>query len=83
MRELRSGGIQRLIQQDLLRRIRDVIVAADDVRDGHVDVVDHHRQMVGGVAIGAQNHERLDVLVVELDRAVYQVGKRGLAVRAL
>ena len=33
--------------------------------------------------VGAQDHEALDVLVVELDRAVHAVGERGLSRRHL
>ena len=35
-----TGSLERLVDQDLPRRVREVVVAADDVGDEHVDVVD-------------------------------------------
>ena len=60
VREPRGRGAERLVQQHLLGRVRNVIVAAHDVRDRHVDVVDHDREVVGRVTIGAQHDEVLD-----------------------
>jgi hypothetical protein len=37
---------------DLPRSVVDVIVAADDVRDPHVEVVDHDAEIVGRRAVG-------------------------------
>ena len=83
MRERRRRASERLIEQDLLRRVRDVIVAADDMRDPHVDVVDDDREVVGGLGVGAQDDEVFDHRVREFDRAVHQVGEAGLALRHL
>ena len=79
VRELRRRRAERLVEQHLLRRVRDVIVAADDVRDRHVDVVDDDRQVIGRMAVGAEDDEALDVLVVELDRPVHEIGERRLS----
>ena len=70
-----GGGVlpKRLIQQHLLRRVGDVIVAADDVGDLHVDVVGDDRQVIGRLAVGPQNDEVLDLGVVELDRPVDEI----------
>ena len=70
------GRAERLEQQHLLRRVRDVIVAAHDVRDLHVEVVGDDGEVVGRVAVGAQDDEVLDVGVVERDRAVHEIGER-------
>ena len=59
-----SGFAQRAEDVDLPRRVVDVVVAADHVRDVHVEVVDHHAEVVGRHAVGAQQHE-----VVELARS--------------
>ena len=59
VRELRHRRAERLVQQHLLRRVRDVIVAADHVGDRHVDVVDDDREVVGRVAVGAQDRRSL------------------------
>ena len=34
---------------------------------------DDHRQVIGRMAVGAQDDEVLDVLVVELDRPVHEI----------
>ena len=51
-------------------------VAADHVRDGHVHVVHDDGQVVGGVTVGAQDHEILDGRAVEGDGAVDGVVER-------
>ncbi len=81
MREARHRRPERLVEQHLLRRVRDVVVAADDVGDAHVDVVDDDRQVVGRVAVRPQHDEVLDHRVVELDPPVHHVVVRGGAGR--
>ena len=78
MRERRNRPAERLIQQHVLGRVRDVIVAAHHVRDLHVDVVDDDRQVIGGLAVRPQDHEVFDVRIVECDRAVDEIVERGL-----
>ena len=41
-------------------RVRDVVLAAHDVRDAHVAVVDRHREVVERAAVRALDHEVLD-----------------------
>ena len=43
---------------DVERHVGEVIVAADDVGDAEVEVVHRARPVVGGAAVGAQDHER-------------------------
>ena len=78
--ELRHIGVQRAIQQDLLRRIRDVIVAAHHERNAHRDVVTHHGHVVHGRTVGTEDDEVLDVLVREGDALVHQIMPLGIAV---
>ena len=52
---------------DLLRRVRDVVLAADDVRDPVPDVLHRRGEVVGRPAVGADEHEVLDRLVRDLD----------------
>ena len=59
-----------------------MIVAADDVGDGHVVVVDHDREHVGRRAVGAQQHEVVEVLVLPDDAALDLILDHGLAGRA-
>ena len=52
MRETRRLGAERAIKLDVLGRIREMIFAADDVADLHLDVVDHVDEMKNPRAIG-------------------------------
>ena len=63
-------------------RVGQVVVAADDVGDAHVVVVDDDREHVGRRAVGAQEDEVVEVLVLEDDAALHLVLDHGLAGRA-
>ena len=52
---------------DLRRRVRDVVVAADHVRDPVEHVLDRRGEVVGRASVGADDHEVGEVLVLELD----------------
>ncbi len=71
--ELGNRRLEGLVEQELLGRIRDVIVAAHDVRDPHLDIVGDDRQVVRGMAVRSQEDEVFDVCAIELDRAVHEV----------
>ena len=79
--ELGCRDAERLEQQHVLRRVRDVIVPAHHVRDGHVEIVGDHRQVVCGMAIRAQDDEVLDVRVFEADGPVHEIGEARRPVR--
>ena len=73
---------ERLVAEDLLRRVRQVVVAADDVADAHGDVVDDHAEVVGRGAVGAHEDPVVELPVVEGHRAVDEVvDHRGAVVR--
>ena len=61
VRKLRQRGANRPINQDLLGRVRDVIVAANHVRNRHLDVVGHDGEVIGGMTVRSENDEILDV----------------------
>ena len=71
----------RAIEQHLFRRVGEVVGAANDVGDAHVDVVDDDAQLVGGhaplfgVFAGAQEDEVFDFGVVEFAVAEDGVGE--------
>ena len=44
-----------------------MIVAADDVRDPHVEVVDDDAEVVGRRAVGTRDHEIVELGVGDLD----------------
>jgi hypothetical protein len=63
----------------LAGRVGEVVVATNDVSDGHVVVVDHHRQHIGRRAVGAQQHQVVEVLVLPGDAALHLVLDHCLA----
>ena len=69
----RHRSAERVKQQHVLGRVRNVIVTADDVRDPHVDVIDHDRQVIERMAIGSDDDEVFKVGAVELDPPMHDV----------
>src|SRR5207245_1060657 len=51
---------ERAKEKDVLRRVRQMIVATRNVSDLRVDVVDHNREVVRRIAVGAQKDEVID-----------------------
>ena len=68
---LRGIGAEGLRQTAVECLVRKVILAADDVCDPEVDVVDDGGQVVGRAAVRAQ--ERWVVLAPEVDRSLILV----------
>ena len=79
MRHDRYIPAERLVDLLLPRAIGEMIVAADDVGHVHVVVVDHDGEHVGRVAVGAKQHEIVEVLVLPHDPALHLVLDHGLA----
>ena len=73
MRVQRRLDAERAQHVDLARRVVDVVVAADHVRDLHVVVVDDDAEVVGGRAVGARDDQVVELAAVERDRAVHHV----------
>ena len=72
-------GAERLEDEDLLRRVRDVVVAADDVRDPVEPVLDRRGEVVRRSAVRAHQDEILELLVRELDPPLDRVVPAGRA----
>ncbi len=72
-----QGGAERAQDVDLARRVVDVVVAAQDVGDAHVPVVDHDAEVVGGGAVRARDDQIVEFAVVEADRALDHVVPGG------
>ena len=68
MREVRRRGTERAEQQQLAGRVGQVVVAADDVRDAHVAVVDDRGEVVAGDAVRAHDDEVADRVLPDDDR---------------
>ena len=67
------GEPEGLVDEDLLGRVGQVVVAADHVRDAHVRVVAHHGEVVGGAPVGAHDDHVVHGLCGEAHVAVHRV----------
>ena len=70
---------ERVVDLLLAGGVDQMVVAADDVGDGHVVVVDHDGEHVGRRAVAAQQHEIVEVLVLPDHAALHLVLDHGLA----
>ncbi len=70
---------QRIVDLLLARGVDQVVVAADDVGDAHVVIVDHDGEHVGRIAIATQQHEVVEVLVLPDHAALDLILDHGLA----
>ena len=68
---------ERLEDPDLLRRVRDVVVAPENVRDPVEPVLDRRGEVVGRPPVGANGDEILELLARVLDPAADQVVPGG------
>ena len=66
---------ERLKQKHVFRGVRDVVVSSNHMRNLHLHVVYDDREMVGGVAVRAEQHEVFNAGRIELDWAVDRVDK--------
>ena len=71
--ELGDGEAQGLVEQDLLGRVRDVVVAPEDMGDPEVGVVDDAGEIVGRRAVGLDEDLVLVGFGLERDEAVDHV----------
>src|SRR5699024_870532 len=74
--ELGRLDIERAIDIDLARRVVDVIVAADDQVDAHVEIVDDYGKVVGRRTIGAHDHQIVELAVGHLDGPAHAIAKQ-------
>ena len=57
MRVARHAVAERALERDVARRVVEVLLAAQHVRDAHPLVVHHHAQVIGREAVALQDHE--------------------------
>ena len=69
VRELRDRRAERPEERDVLGRVGEVVVAADDVRDPHVGVVHADAEVVERMAVGAHEDEVVEGVGRKLDAA--------------
>ena len=77
----RCGAVQRLRQGELEAGVGEVVLAADDVADAEVEVVDDRGEEVGGGAVLAADDGVAEGRELDLDGAADQVGEGDRAVR--
>ena len=70
---------QRLIDLQMLGHAEQPFLPADDVGDPHQVIVHHHRQVIGGKAVGFQQHLIVYLFVLNTDGAAHQVFEHRLA----
>src|SRR5436853_1289838 len=51
--------------RDLSRRIGQMIVASNDMGNAHERVIDHNREIVGRIAVGTQDNQVVQEVVLE------------------
>ncbi len=71
--EARRRDPQGLVEQDLLVRVGEVVLAPNDVGDAHFHVIADDHVVIEGRGVGAQQREVLDVPVTALLGAVHLV----------
>ena len=75
MRKLGQWMIQCLVDQDLLWRIRKMIITANHMRDLHECIIDHYGIVIRRPAIGTQQYGIADYIAQEFHRTVNNVVK--------
>ena len=79
VRVARRRRAERLEHEQLLRRVREVVLAAHDVRDAGVEVVDRDGEVVEDRAVRACDHRVVHVDVLEARLAADHVVDDRLA----
>ncbi len=82
-RQMRKGGRrkpERLVQQNLPRRVRDVILSSNHVRHLHQRIVDDHGEVVRRTAVGAHDHRIADDVGLKADLASNRVREDDVAI---
>ena len=74
---------QRLLEQDMLGRVGQMLLATDDVRDLHERVIDDDCEMVGREAVGLSNDEILQLTGSETDFPEHDILHHDLPIRNL
>src|SRR3954463_9540271 len=79
MREPGRREAERLVEQNLTRRIRQMILAPDHLRHLHQGIVDHHREVVRGCAVAAKDDRIADDVPRESHLAADDIREHDVA----
>src|SRR5262245_38529406 len=70
---------ERLKDRHLSRRIGEVIISTYDMRYVHERIVHDDRKVIGGIAVGPQNDQIVQYIVLEHDLPLDEIIHHGLA----
>ena len=74
MRELWERDAERLEEEDVLRRIGEVVLTANHVRDPHICIIHDHGEVVERAPIGTQDDQvTTERLSVDLHAAAHEI----------
>ncbi len=73
VRHGRRRPAHEIVDRELTRGVRQMVVAAQDLRDAHVVIVNDHGQHVGWRAVAAKKDEVVQLLVLYRHVALYAV----------
>ena len=73
MREDGFAGTKRPEHLDLRAAVGDVILAADDMRNGEGDIIHHRGEAVEIAAVGAHQHRVALARLVDMLRPAHQI----------
>ena len=80
MRHVRHRPAHRLVDLGLARRIGEMIDATDHMCDPHIVIIDDDGEIISRIAVGSEDDEIVQVLVLEDDTAHDAILDHGLAV---
>ena len=74
MGELWEWDAERLEEEDVLRRIGEVVLTADHMGDSHICVIHHHGEVIERTPIGTQDDQvTTERLRVDLHAAAHEI----------
>src|SRR3546814_4686618 len=74
--------VHRTQQRELAEGVVEMVVAANDVRDAHVVIVDDDAEHIGRRAVAPEQDEIVEFGILDGDVALHLVGDRHRAVRS-
>ncbi len=73
MGKFRDSKTQRLIKQNLARRVIDMVIAADDMGNVHQRVINDHSKVVGRVTIATLNDQIVKLFIIKTNVSFNQI----------
>ena len=73
MAETRPLPAHGVVNLRLAERVGQVVVAADDMGDRHVVVIDDHRVLIGRCVVAAQDDHVVELGIAHADHALHEI----------